>query len=190
MALKVMSGYVSTSKKSGPRTWPSRLASPESKLAVLTVACRLASASESRTLASAEASLNRPRTLLMPAWRTLKPISLWDMSSVHTPGVKPSGRVTTVSFERWRACPAGAIGVFPTLHANEEAPPGLGPAGPGAPGRPRWLATTRFPTADSAFRGRRVLWPSLRGRVTLAYKCRAITEFRGTIHTVLINQVM
>src|SRR6476620_3229462 len=171
-----MSGNCSTSKKSGPRTWPSRLASPESKLAVLTVACRLASDSDSRTLASAEASLNRPRTLLMPAWRTLKPISLWDMSNVHTPGVKPSGRVTTVSFERWRACPAGAVGVFTTLHANEEARPGLDPTGPdaGHAARDTPAATpgrgAGFPRADPAIRGRRVLWPSLHGRVTLAYK--------------------
>src|SRR4051812_34507871 len=130
-----MSGYFSTSKKSGPRTWASRFASPESKLAVLTVAFRLASASDSCTLASAVASLNRPRTLLMPAWRTLKPTSLWDMSSVHTPWVNPSGSVTTVSFERGRASPAGTIRVprhqgDPTLHANEEPFPGLGPEGP------------------------------------------------------------
>ncbi|GAA2137851.1 hypothetical protein GCM10009825_23920 [Arthrobacter humicola] len=62
----------------------------------------------------------------MPAWRTLKPTSLWDMSSVHTPGVKPSGSVTTVSFERGGPVPPERSGYSPTLHANEEPPPGLG----------------------------------------------------------------
>jgi hypothetical protein len=33
----------------------------------------------------------------MPACRTVKPISLWDMSSVQTPGVIPEGRVISAS---------------------------------------------------------------------------------------------
>ena len=61
----------------------------------------------------AAASLKRPRTLLMPAWRTLKPTSLCDMSSVQTPGVKPSGRVTTVSFARVAGRARRVIGVLP-----------------------------------------------------------------------------
>ena len=45
------------------------------------------------------ASLNWPRTLLMPAWRTVKPISLCEVSRVQVPVVTFAGSAMVVLLE-------------------------------------------------------------------------------------------
>ena len=88
--VKVSSGNCSTSKKSALRTWPSRLASPESKLAAWMVAVTEERSRVSPRSAVAATSVNLPRTLLMPAWRTVKPTSLCEASRFQVPWVRPA----------------------------------------------------------------------------------------------------
>jgi len=77
-----MTGLVSTSKKSAERRWLSRASTPVSIDAVRMVTEAVEAARSSATVIVPSNSRKVPRTLAIPAWRVMKPISVWVGSRV------------------------------------------------------------------------------------------------------------
>ncbi|MNR58302.1 hypothetical protein D3C85_1792700 [compost metagenome] len=68
------------------------------------VALTFESATFSARSRVASASLNWPRTLLMPAWRTVKAISLCELSRVQVPVVTLAGSAMVFLLESGGWC--------------------------------------------------------------------------------------
>jgi hypothetical protein len=86
--MKVIVGCSSTAKKSALRTWASRSAFFVSMEAIWMVAASVEFSTGSAICSCASTSWKLPRTLEMPAWRTLKPTSEWAGSKVQEPGTR------------------------------------------------------------------------------------------------------
>ena len=87
----------STSKKSPLLRWPSRFASPVETVAGSSVAATDVLARSSPTVIWPSVTVTVPRTLEMPACRTLKAASVCEGSMTQVPLVRPVGRTVLVA---------------------------------------------------------------------------------------------
>ena len=86
METKVIVGWFSTSKKSADRRWSSRPAVPVSIVLRSTDTLTVEAVMSSAVTMVPSKPVNLPRTLPM-RWRTVKPISVWVVSSAQVPVV-------------------------------------------------------------------------------------------------------